>query len=169
MKINYTRRARLAYLRFFNSRSPQLNIVLGFLVYTLAGWVLLCLPFLHTQPVGWLDNLFVATSAISTTGLAPVSVADSYNWGGELVVLLLIQAGGIGYMTLTTYYLLLTTRRITRWHENIIGAAFTMPDSIELRDFIRSAIVFTVVMELLGTVGFLISFLQADMGFWQAL
>jgi trk system potassium uptake protein TrkH len=84
-------------------------------------------------------------------------------------VAILFQVGGIGYMTLTTYYLLFTTKTITRWHNKIIGAAFTMPETIKVGDFIRSAILFTVVMEVLGTIAFYLAFTAAGMGAGQAV
>ena len=169
MKYNSARRALAWYKRFQIGTSPQMNLVWGFFLYVTVGWLLLCLPFFHTTPVSFLDNLFISTSAISTTGLVTVSVADSYNLGGQMVVALLFQIGGIGYMTLTTYYLLFTTKTITRWHSKIIGAAFTMPETIKVGDFIKSAIVFTIVMEVLGTIGFFIAFTTSGMAFGQAV
>jgi trk system potassium uptake protein TrkH len=169
MKVNALRRFLIWYKRFQVSRSPQMNLVWGFFLYTLIGWVLLCLPFLHRAPVSILDNLFISTSAISTTGLVTVSVADNYNLLGQMVIALLFQVGGIGYMTLTTYYLLFTTKTITRWHNKIIGAAFTMPETIKVGDFIRSAIVFTLVMEVLGAICFFIAFTDTGMATGQAI
>ena len=80
-----------AYRRFQVSTSPQMNLVWGFFLYTLIGFVLLSIPWFHRENVGWLDNLFIATSAISTTGLVTVSVYDSYNLFGQLIVLGLFQ------------------------------------------------------------------------------
>ncbi len=169
MRRNPARRAIAWYTRFQISTSPQMNLVWGFFLYTMVGWALLCLPIFHTTSVPVLDNLFISASAISTTGLVTVSLADSYNLGGQMLVALLFQIGGIGYMTLTTYYLLFTTKTITQWHSKVIGAAFTMPETIKVGDFIKSAIVFTVIMEVLGTIGFLIAFTSSGMAFGQAL
>lgn len=169
MSRNPARRALAGYKRFQISSSPQMNLVWGFFLYTIIGWALLCLPFLHTTSVPVLDNLFISASAISTTGLVTVSVADSYNLGGQVVVALLFQIGGIGYMTLTTYYLLFTTKTITRWHNKIIGAAFTMPETIKVGDFIKSAILFTLLMEVLGSICFFIAFTGSGMGAGQAV
>lgn len=108
------KKVRTWYKKFQVSQSPQMDLVWGFFLYASLGFVLLSLPIFHKQSVGWLDNLFIATSAISTTGLVTVSVYDSYNFVGQLIVMILFQIGGIGYMTLTTYYLLFTTNRITR-------------------------------------------------------
>ena len=169
MTRNPARRALQWYKRFQISTSPQMNLVWGFFLYTIVGWLLLCLPIFHTTSVPILDNLFISTSAISTTGLVTVSVADSYNLAGEMIVVLLFQIGGIGYMTLTTYYLLFTTKTITRWHNKIIGAAFTMPETIKVGDFIKSAILFTITMEVLGSVCFFIAFTGSGMGAGQAV
>lgn len=169
MKTSATRRARLALHRFRRTRSPQVNIVLGFLFYTVVGWMLLCLPIFQSVYVPVLDNLFTAASAISTTGLTTVSIADNYNLAGQMIVTGLFQIGGIGYMTLTTYYLLLTSRTMTRWHRNLMGATFTMPKNIEVRDFIRSAIVYTVVMEVVGAVAFVAGFMRTGMEFGRAV
>jgi trk system potassium uptake protein TrkH len=151
------------YKKFQISKSPQMNLVWGFFLYTLVGFGLLCIPLFHRTSVGFLDNLFISASAISTTGLVTVSVYDSYNFFGQLIVMGLFQIGGIGYMTLTTYYLLFTTKNITHWHNKIIGAEFTLPKTIKIKDFIKSVIVFTVVMEVLGTICFFIAFKQEGM------
>lgn len=148
------------YKKFQISKSPQMNLVWGFFLYTLVGFGLLCIPLFHRTSVSFLDNLFISTSAISTTGLVTVSVYDSYNFFGQLIVMGLFQIGGIGYMTLTTYYLLFTTKRITHWHNKIIGAEFTLPKTIKIKDFIKSVIVFTAVMEVLGAICFFIAFKQ---------
>jgi len=65
--------------------------------------------------------------------------------------------------------LLFTTNRITHWHNKVIGGEFTLPKTIELKDFIRSVIVFTLVMQLLGAIAFYFAFSGSGMGFWSAL
>ena len=146
-----------------------MNLVWGFFLYTLCGFVLLSIPFFHKTEVSFLDSLFISTSAISTTGLVTISVADSFNFFGQFIVMLLFQIGGIGYMTLTTYYLLFTTKKITHWHTKIIGAEFTMPKTIKINDFLRSVIVFTFVMETLGAICFFIAFKNSGMETLQAI
>lgn len=83
--------------------------------------------------------------------------------------MLLFQIGGIGYMTLTTYFLLFTTKKITHWHSKIIGAEFTMPKSIKINDFIKSVIIFTLAMETLGAICFFIAFKNSGMETVQAI
>ncbi|MGB3547396.1 MAG: potassium transporter TrkG [Saprospiraceae bacterium] len=169
MKRRIIHRVNHRYNKFRTSKSPQFNLVLGFLIYMLVGFLLLSLPIFHKLPVSFLDNLFIAASAISTTGLVTVSVSDSYNLGGQLVVAALIQLGGIGYMTLTTYYLLFTTKTISHWHRRLMGTEFALPKDIEIQDFLRSVVLFTLVMEILGAIFFFIGFADAGMAFGERL
>ncbi|WP_339922314.1 potassium transporter TrkG [uncultured Cyclobacterium sp.] len=157
------------YKKFQISKSPQMNLVWGFFLYTILGWWLLSIPLFHKQDISFIDNLFISTSAISTTGLVTISVYDSYTFFGQFIVLVLIQLGGIGYMTLTTYYILFTTKKLTHWHSKIMVAEFTLPSSIRINDFIKSVVVFTIVMELLGAVGFYFAYVQEGMGNTQAI
>lgn len=145
-----------------------MNLVWGFFLYTFFGLCILSIPIFHKIDVSFIDNLFTTTSAISTTGLVTVSIFDTYNFFGQLIVLLLFQIGGIGYMTLTTYYLLLTTKRITHWHSKLIGTEFTLPKTIKINDFIKSVITFTLIMEILGAIAFYVAF-QKDIPTLKAI
>ncbi len=157
------------YRKFKISKSPQMNLVWGFFLYTVIGFLLLSIPLFHKTSISFLDNLFISTSAISTTGLVTISIFDSYNIFGQFIIMALIQVGGIGYMTLTTYYLILTTKKITHWHSKIIGTEFTLPNSIQIKDFIKSVIIFTLIMETIGAILFYYEFIDSGMGFSKAI
>lgn len=152
---------RKRYRKFQLSLSPQQNLLYGFLAYTFIGWLLLCLPFFHKQAVSALDSLFIATSAISTTGLVTISVFDTYNWFGQFVVMLLFQIGGVGYMTFTSFVLLSNKSKLTHWHQRVLNAEFSMPKGFEIKDFLKSVIIFTIVIETIGALCFYIAFTQA--------
>lgn len=152
---------RNQYYKIRLSLSPQQNLLYGFLSYTLVGWLLLCVPFFHKQAVTALDSLFIATSAISTTGLVTVSVFDTYNWFGQATVMALFQMGGVGYMTFTSFVLLSNKSKLTHWHQRVLNAEFSMPKGFEIKDFLKSVIVFTVIIETLGALCFYIAFTQA--------
>jgi trk system potassium uptake protein TrkH len=149
------------YRKFQISLSPQQNLLYGFLAYTLIGWGLLNLPWMQNTPISPTDNLFIATSAISTTGLATLSVADSYTIVGQLVILLLIQIGGIGYMTFSSFILLSNKSKLTHWHQRVLNAEFSMPKGFDIRDFLKSVIIFTILIETVGAVAFYIAFVNA--------
>jgi trk system potassium uptake protein TrkH len=123
----------------------------GYLSYALIGWGLLCLPICHgPAPIAPLDNLFIAASAISTTGLITVNTPLAYSFWGELVILLGIQAGGIGYMTLGSFVVLAGARRLSRFREKITTTTFTLPDGFDPARFIRAVILFTLTIEAVG-------------------
>lgn len=163
MKIKTYKKLTSWYRKFQISKSPQMNLVWGFFMYTLIGFILLSVPLFHKADISILDNLFISTSAISTTGLVTISVFDSYNFFGQFIIMALIQIGGIGYMTLTTYYLIYTTKKITHWHSKLIGTEFTLPNTIKIRDFIKSVVVFTIIMETIGAILFFFAFKDTGM------
>jgi len=87
------------YTLLKSSWSPQQNLFYGFSTYIILGFILLCLPIFQKQSATILDHLFIATSAVSTTGLVTLSIFDTYNILGQFVIMVLIQLGGIGYIT----------------------------------------------------------------------
>ncbi|TWO33915.1 potassium transporter TrkH [Seonamhaeicola sediminis] len=149
--------------------SPQQNLFYGFSTYILLGFILLCLPIFQKESASLLDHLFIATSAVSTTGLVTISIFDTYNVFGQFIIMILIQLGGIGYLTFTTFMLLSTTRKMTFWHKKILSTEFTLPKTIRINDFIKSVILFTLIMELIGAVLFFIAFKGKGMPIVEAI
>ncbi|MDQ0341062.1 Trk-type K+ transport system membrane component [Caldalkalibacillus uzonensis] len=86
---------------FNNDLSPQQTMILGFAAVILIGTVLLALPISSatSQSIGWLDALFTATSAVCVTGLVVLDTGSDFSVFGQLVIMLLIQVGGLGFMT----------------------------------------------------------------------
>ncbi|WP_343910782.1 TrkH family potassium uptake protein [Aquimarina litoralis] len=161
------------YLSLKKSWSPQQNLLYGFFTYVLVGFCLLCFPLFQKVSIPVLDNLFMATSAVSTTGLITVGIADSYNFFGQFIILILFQLGGIGYLTFTTFMILSTTRKITHWHKTLLTSEFTLPQTIRIKDFLKSVIFFTFFMEILGSVLFFIAFkiegMSTGIALWNAV
>ena len=131
---------------------PVKILVLGYLSYLLVGWALLCVPAMQDAPGGLsaLDNLFTATSAMSTTGLITVDQPRVYSFWGELVILLLIQLGGLGYMTFGSFVVLAGRPRLSEWREGMTRTAFVMPAGFRPAAFIRSVVLFTLAVEVVG-------------------
>lgn len=141
---------------------PAKAAALGYAWYVAAGWIVLCLPICQRAVTSSLDNLFTAMSAVSTTGLVTVSVSDNYSILGQIVVLLLIQLGGIGYMTFGSFVLLSRHRELPTQRSDVGHTVFSLPESFRLEKFIRSVIAFTLVIELLGTIALYPVFAAAD-------
>ncbi|MBF0226028.1 MAG: potassium transporter TrkH [Desulfobacterales bacterium] len=153
------------------SKIPQKQLFYGYLSYILFGTILLCLPFAQKQYTHIIDNFFVATSAISTTGLNTVSTADNYTLFGQIVILLLIQFGGIGYMTLSSFVILKITNELPVTQTEILSTGFSIPQEFEIKTLVRGIIIFTFVFELLGAVGLFFVFIQsgANQPVWNAI
>ena len=68
------------------------------------GTGLLMLPRCTVNGISWVDSLFISTSAVCVTGLTSVDVASTFTPTGFVVIILLIQIGGLGVMTLTSFF-----------------------------------------------------------------
>ncbi len=103
-------------------------IALGFLAAILIGTVLLSLPAASAngQPTPLLDALFTATSSTCVTGLTTVVTAEHWSLFGQAVILLLVQFGGLGIVTVTTTVLLLLGRRISLKDRLLIQEAYNL-------------------------------------------
>ena len=142
------------YFVFLLHLTPHQNVAQTVLSYTLLGWLLLSLPFMTVDKVGFLDNLFTSAAAVSTAGLQTVNFADSYTFLGKLVVLVLVQIGGVGYMTFSSFVFLALAKkhRLRKSQEEALTADVKLPEDLKLSDFLWSALVFTAIAESIGTV-----------------
>ncbi|NNM44072.1 MAG: potassium transporter KtrB, partial [Chlamydiae bacterium] len=137
-------------IKVFSRIHPAKMILIGYLSHVLVGWLVLLLPICQNLGVSLLDNFFIAMSALSTTGLTTVDVGKEYSMIGQIVILLLIQAGGIGYMTFNTFIVLATTRKLSLFRQMITSTAFSLPRNFVISEFIFHVIIFTFVCELIG-------------------
>lgn len=92
------------FSKLFKKSTPQQGIVLYYLIAIVVAFLLLNLPFVHKPgvKVSPIDTLFVAVSGISVTGLTPVSIIDTYSSFGQLIILIILNIGGIGVMAIGT-------------------------------------------------------------------
>jgi trk system potassium uptake protein len=146
------------------------TICLGFLALILAGALLLTLPISVTGG-GWgspLTALFTSTSAVCVTGLIVVDTGTYFSGFGQAVVMVLIQLGGLGYMTATTLLLLLIGRRLALKDRLAIQQAMETAELSNLGKLLISIISMTLIFELTGAFCLLPVFLERFQ-FGQAL
>ncbi len=159
--------------RFFFD-SPERIPLLGFLALIAAGTFLLMLPVASKSvPISFVDALFTATSASCVTGLTVVDTGSFFSPFGQAVILVLIQIGGLGIMTLSTLFLLMAGRRIGLAGRTVIQDTFTHSGERNPARIVREVLAFTLVMEGCGTALLFVGFLPAAHGatdaLWQAL
>ena len=84
--------------------SPQQGIVMYYLFAIIVAFLLLNLPYVHKPGVDVdpLDSLFLAVSGVSVTGLSPVNIADTYTMFGQIIIMVILNIGGIGVMAIGT-------------------------------------------------------------------
>lgn len=139
-----------AGLRLWARLRPAQQLALGFAAYALVGVALLSLPFAQQSAVGPIDNLFNVVSAISTTGLTTTSVADGYTLFGEFVILALFQLGGVGFMTLSSLFILARGGRLSESRLGVLKAGFAVPRYFVMPHFVAHVVFFTAACETAG-------------------
>ena len=147
------------------------KIFLSYLLIVVAGWLLLCLPLAHTSETDWIDNAFIATSALSTTGLTTVNIATHYTLWGQAIILLLIQIGGIGYMTLGTMAALAIHHHFSNDEHNLIQNDLNLPNKYGFRHIVRIKIWLTLIIESVGAIFLYVLFCQEQIhhAVWQSI
>lgn len=152
--------------------TPSQTILAGFACMILIGAVLLNLPIASTsgESVGFLNALFTATSANCVTGLVVVNTASQWTWFGKIVILLLIQFGGLGFMTILTVGLLVTKRQISLRSRQAIQTSFNQDDIGGMVILVKKVIRFTILFEGIGALLLAICFFATTpMGLGESL
>lgn len=145
---------------------PAKILVLGYLFYSLIGFLCLSLPICHKESVSLIDSYFTAVSSLSTTGLATIDIGNEYNFLGQLIILLLIQLGGIGYMTFSSFVVLCTSQKLSSYRQKIGKSSFPVPQHFSIQEFIISVVVFSFLAELIGAIALSLVFWYKNIDYW---
>ncbi|MCG7408184.1 TrkH family potassium uptake protein [Paenibacillus sp. ACRRX] len=135
--------------RQWKNWTPSRVLVAGFLFLILIGTILLRLPIaVHDgHAIGWVDALFMATSAICVTGLTVVDTASTFTMFGEIVIIVLVQIGGIGFMTVATLFYLMLGKKISLRERLILQEAMNTDSMEGIVRIIRRIIIFVAVIQ----------------------
>ncbi|WP_312353727.1 TrkH family potassium uptake protein [Aminipila sp.] len=154
--------------------TPIQIIAYGFLAAILIGAALLTLPVSakQGQTTEYMDALFTATSAICVTGLTTVTTAEHWSLFGQIVILGLIQFGGLGVITVTTSILLLLHKRITLTERILIQDAYNLNTLGGLVKLTLRVLKGTFLIEGIGAALFAFQFIPEfgfSSGLWKAV
>jgi trk system potassium uptake protein TrkH len=129
--------------------SPPKILVGGFAAVILIGAGLLCFPFASAsgQATGFLTALFTATTAVCVTGLVVVDTGTYWSFGGQLIILVLIQTGGLGFMTMATLFFLLMSKRIGLRERMLIRDSLNQLNVAGVVKLVRAVLIFTFATE----------------------
>lgn len=155
------RRKFLKTLKFFNRffYSEIFILNLFFILSLFIGSLLLSLPYSlkEGENLDFIDAIFISTSAITVTGLMPVSITI-FSQFGKLVLLLMIQLGGLGYIIFTTFFFFFSGKLFSISNTKLVRKYFISHVEYKVRNIIRDVFLTTLIIEFIGAIGIYLSF-----------
>ncbi|WP_025270423.1 TrkH family potassium uptake protein [Hippea sp. KM1] len=139
------------------TKNPLKAIVLGFLSVIVLGSVLLLLPFASKGTTSLVDALFTSTSAVCVTGLITLPMSH-FTLFGQIVILALIQVGGFGYMSMTSFVMIAFKRKLTYKDKLLLKEALNYPEMHSITSFFRRIMIFGLLCEFVGAVVLMVVF-----------
>ena len=149
--------------------APRL-IAAGFAVLILVGTLLLKLPASTQEAISWTDAFFTSVSAVSVTGLSSVPFPATFTTFGVVVVMLLVQVGGLGIMTLATVGAVLVGRRVG--FRDLLAVREELGNVDSPRNTLRliaQIAGITLLVEVAGAVVLLVGFVRGGLGLGDGL
>lgn len=145
------------------SLSTTQMILLSFVITIMLGSVLLALPISSADgtPVPYLDALFTATTSTCVTGLVTLPTVSTWSVFGQAVILLLIQIGGLGVITIMSGLMMLLHRKMGIGDRLLIQDAFNLNTMAGLAQFVRNVLFGTLVIEGIGAILYMLVFVPA--------
>lgn len=148
-------------------------IMFGFLIGALLGSVLLMLPISlkHGIQLDYIDALFVSVSSICVTGLSTVNIGETFSLFGQLILLLIIQMGGLGVVTFTTMLLVIFRQKITLKDRILIQNAYNLDTLTGLVKLTLRIVKVTLIIEGIGAFFYCFVFVPqyGKLGLWYAI
>ncbi len=141
-------------VNFVNKRTnPALLIVVSFITVIAFGTLLLMLPrsTLEHIRLPMVDALFISTSSVCVTGLSPVEIANTFTMEGQIIIALLIQIGGLGIMTITSFFALFFMDGIGLYSQFSLKNMI-VSSSESLKSVLTNVLGFTFVIEIVGAL-----------------
>ncbi|WP_297797520.1 potassium transporter TrkG [uncultured Marinobacter sp.] len=132
--------------------SPPLLLAAGFMVLILVGAGLLKLPFSLNGALSWSDALFTSVSAVTVTGLIVTDTGTTFSFWGQLIILLLIQAGGLGLMTFAVLALLALGGRIRGRHQMVASGGHNETHPRDLMQTAKEVVRLALIVEGIALV-----------------
>ena len=143
-------------------------IIYSFFTLILLGAVLLMLPYSHNGHLSFIDALFTSTSAVCVTGLIVKDTPVDFTVFGQSVILVLIQIGGLGYMTAVTFLAVMRRQKIGHRDRLILKESLNYPGMDGLVRFLKVVFASIAIIEVVGIVILTLRF-YVDMPFLKAL
>ena len=145
MYINVSRKIKLSAVQI---------LAIGFLSLIIIGGIILSLPISSASGTGTniIDGFFTSTSAVCVTGLITLDTATHWNYFGKTVIIILIQIGGLGFMSFTTLFALILKKKIRLRERLVLQEAMNTFGIQGLVRLMRYILIFTFSIEFMGAL-----------------
>ncbi|SHE83067.1 TrkH family potassium uptake protein [Clostridium fallax] len=145
MRINITKKIKLNAVQV---------LALGFFIVILIGGILLTLPISSKsgESTNFLDSLFTATTSVCVTGLITVDTGTHWSYFGQVIIMLLIEVGGLGFMSFATLIAILIGKKITLKERLLMQEALNTFNIQGMVRMVRYVLVFTFSVQILGAL-----------------
>lgn len=143
-------------------------IALGFFGVILLGSILLWLPFSNHQPIRYIDALFTAVTCVCVTGLVTIVPATQFTVAGKIILLILIQIGGLGIIACTAAFFIILGRKINIKERIVIREAYGLATLQGMIRFVKRVLWGTFLVEGIGAVGYAFQFVP-EYGFGKGI
>lgn len=130
--------------------NPSLILASSFLIFILIGSLMLMLPRSTYHGISFIDALFTATSATCVTGLVSVDVPSTFTLHGQVIIILLIQIGGLGVMTLTCFFAMFFMGNTSIYNQLVVGDMISSNSLNSLLSTLLYILGFTLAIEGIG-------------------
>lgn len=145
--------------------SPARTIVIGFFLVILIGGTLLLFPFSResgtfASPDEIVGTYFTAVSATCVTGLVAFDTATTWSTFGQIIILLMIQTGGLGFMTMSVIFSIIINRKITARERNVIAQSLNLSGPSGIIKLMQRVLIGTFVIEAVGALILFLRFLS---------
>lgn len=139
---------------YIDSLTPAQALTLGFLIVIIFGGFILYMPISHKSntDVSAIDAIFTAASAVCVTGLVVVDTSTQWSSFGQMWILLLIQIGGIGFMTLLSVISMLLKKKIKLSEKLILQESLSQSSFADLYELVKNVLKVTLFIELIGAI-----------------
>ncbi len=145
---------------FIKNIHPYHTLAISFLLLIVAGAALLYMPFSQKGPgASLVDCFFIATSATCVTGLASVDISQVYTPVGQAIILLLIQLGGLGIMTFSTFFAYILAGRLSMRGRDLIEHSVSSQPVPYLGQLLKFTVLGTLTIEMIGALFLTLRFL----------
>lgn len=147
-------------------------ILFSYLAVIFCGAIVLMLPFAHVGKLAFIDALFTSTSATCVTGLIVKVTPEHFTFFGQCVILILMQVGGVGYMSIVTLFFLFMKKNLTIHEKNMAKDSLNYAHNLDIQSFLKKVFLFTLIIESLGALILTMRFathMPVNKAIWQGI